>query len=277
MRVACVQMCSGQVVQENLDVVAGLLELAAAQGVEMVLLPENFSFMGVDLAAKKQVASKFSSEVVLPFMSRMSREFGLSLVGGSLLLQAADGRLRNSCPVFGSDGVCLGSYDKIHLFDVDLPGETYRESDTVEPGKGPLFVDLQGWRLGLSICYDVRFPELYRHYAAKGCQVLTVPSAFTVPTGQAHWEVLLRARAIENQAWVLAAAQVGTHPGGRRTWGRSLIIDPWGELVAQAPDVEASSGAALIVADMEMERVEQVRARIPALRHSRLGLWPPEV
>ena len=268
MRVACLQMCSRDDVTTNLRVVADLLQKAAGQGVKLAVLPENFAFMGTDPQAKRHLAEELSGTTILPFLAESAARHALHIVGGSLLLTGSGVLLRNTCPVFGPDGSCLACYDKLHLFDVDLPGESHRESAVIAPGAHPVRVDLPGWRLGLSICYDLRFPELYRHYAREGCQLLTIPSAFTVPTGRAHWEVLLRARAIENQAYVLAAAQAGSHPGGRQTWGHSIIIDPWGEIVAEAEDSDTEG--TLVIADINRQRVEDVRRQIPALEHRRL-------
>lgn len=268
MRVACLQLCSGDNLAANLNSVALLLGEAAEQGVELALLPENFALMSPDLERKRRFATEEVTGIVVPFLETQVRRHSLYLVAGSLLFSGAEAKLRNRCLVFGPDGRCLASYDKIHLFDIDLPKERHRESDQVEAGKQPVWLDLLGWRLGLSICYDLRFPELYRRYAAAGCQLLSIPSAFTVPTGEAHWEVLLRARAIENQAFVLAPAQGGQHPGGRRSYGHSLIVDPWGEVLARGSAV-APAGEVLI-ADLDQERLQQVRERLPALNHRRL-------
>lgn len=268
MRVACLQLCSGDQLATNLATASRLLAEAAAQGAQLALLPENFAFMGGDAEAKRQLAAREVPTIVLPFLAQEALRHGLYLIGGSVLLEGAGGKLRNSSPVFGPDGNCLASYDKIHLFDIDLPGERHRESDLIQPGELPVCLDLLGWRLGLSICYDLRFPELYRHYAAAGCQLLSIPSAFTIPTGEAHWEVLLRARAIENQAYVLAPAQGGSHPGGRRTYGHSLIVDPWGEVLARGSGV-ANDGE-LLIAELEMTQLQQVRERLPVLNHRRL-------
>lgn len=259
-------MSSGDDVARNLGSAARLLEEAAAQGVRLAILPENFSFMGPDLCAKHRMAEETVPAVVLPFLSEAAARHRMHLVGGSVLLPGSGGKLRNASPVFGPDGTCLAIYDKIHLFDIDLPGESHRESDLIEAGTRPLVVEMDEWRIGLSICYDLRFPELYRHYAREGCRILTVPSAFTVPTGRAHWEVLLRARAIENQSYVLAPAQFGAHPGGRHTWGHSMIVDPWGEIVAQLQ----SDAEGVVAAEIDPERLEEVQRRLPALRHRRI-------
>ena len=223
MRVACVQMTSNDDVTANLAVVCRLLEKAASEKVRLAVLPENFSFMHPDNARKQRIAAEVVPSMVLPFLSETARRQSMFIVGGSVLLAAECGKLRNACPVYGPDGACLGTYDKIHLFDADLPDRSYRESELVEGGTRPLSLEVDGWRVGLSICYDLRFPELYRRYAAEGCHLLTVPSAFTVPTGRAHWEVLLRARAIENQAYVLAPAQVGAHPPSTPATRRSAV------------------------------------------------------
>lgn len=267
MRVACLQLCSGDNPTANLDTVDRLLREAAGQGVQLALLPENFAFMGGDQQRKHRFAAEEAPTLVLPFLARQASRHRLYLVGGSVLLEDGAGKLRNSSLVFGPDGQPLARYDKIHLFDIDLPGERHRESELIRAGEGPVWLDLPGWRLGLSICYDLRFPELYRHYAAAGCQLLAIPSAFTVPTGAAHWEVLLRARAIENLAYVLAPAQGGTHPGGRRTFGHSLIVDPWGEVLARGSAV--ANGGELLIADLDRSRLDQVRERLPALNHRR--------
>lgn len=270
MRVTCIQMCSSDDVSANLGAVSRLLEQAAAEKVRVAVLPENFSFMHPDSAVKHRIASQTVPDRVLPFLADMARRHDMYIIGGSVLTVAGNGKLRNACPVYGPDGACLAIYDKMHLFDVELPGERYCESELIEGGRCPVSLDLEGWRVGLSICYDLRFPELYRHYAAQGCHLLTVPSAFTVRTGRAHWEILLRARAIENQAYVLAPAQVGVHPGGRQTYGHTLIIDPWGEILAEGATVDEGADAALVTADVAMERLEEVRRLIPALAHRRM-------
>ncbi len=266
LRVACIQMSSGDDVQVNLARAGEWLKEAAEQGAELALLPENFSFMSTNDDARQGVSEPESTSRVLDFLSRRAREYRMAVVGGSVpLISNNPGKIRNVCPVLSQRGAMLGMYDKIHLFDVDLEHECYRESDTILPGTSSLKVNVKGWNIGLSICYDVRFPELYRCYADCGCHVLTVPAAFTVPTGMAHWETLLRARAIENQAYVLAAGQWGEHPGGRKTWGHSMIIDPWGDVMAQQEE-----GEGVIVADMDLEFIQQVRSSLPALKHRRL-------
>ncbi|HXH64264.1 MAG TPA: carbon-nitrogen hydrolase family protein [Mariprofundaceae bacterium] len=266
LRVACVQMCSGDDREHNLATAERLIDEAAAEAVRLIVLPENFSFMGRNDEARRAAADYPEDSWVLGFLSEQAERHRMHVIGGSLLLRQRDSdRLRNASPVFSPDGKLLEIYDKMHLFDVDLGPERYMESATISPGSEPKSVSIGPWRIGLSVCYDLRFPELYRRYAEAGCQVLTVPSAFTVPTGMAHWETLLRARAIENQAYVLAPGQTGEHPGGRRTWGHSMIVDPWGEVLACRED-----GEGLVLAELDLARVDQVRSMIPALRHRRL-------
>ncbi len=266
LRVACIQMCSGDQMNINLERAEALLQEAADAGAKLALLPENFAFMSRDEAAKKGIAEPQEHSRLLDFLTRRARSHAMAVIGGSVpLISRHSSRIRNACPVFSHRGDLLAVYDKMHLFDVDLEHERYRESDLIVPGESPVSVELYGWNIGLSICYDVRFPELYRRYADSECTVLTVPAAFTVPTGMAHWQVLLRARAIENQAYVLAAGQWGEHPGGRKTWGHSMIIDPWGDILAVLDD-----GEGIIVAELDMDFLRRVRSSLPALQHRRM-------
>jgi nitrilase len=259
-------MCSSDDVEENLTIAERLLNNAAGQGAGLAVLPENFAFMSEDDADKKNVAQPEGDSEMLAFLSGQARAHDMAIIGGTVVLLSEEPPgMRNACPVFGPGGDLLGMYDKIHLFEIDLPEESYREADMIVPGESVEPVDVAGWRVGLSICYDLRFPELYRRYSELGCQALAVPAAFTVPTGRAHWEVLLRARAIENQCYVLAAAQCGMHPGGRRTWGHSMIVDPWGEVLAACKGEEA-----MVVAEISMHRIDDVCRMLPALKHRRL-------
>jgi len=265
MRVACIQMCSVTDQDANLATAASLLAQASEQGAELALLPENFSFMGGSEADKKQLAENQSNSVILRFLSEQAVLFQMSIIGGSLLMRGKSGRLRNTCPAFDQTGQLLASYDKIHLFDMDYQGESYCESSLIDSGEIPTVVQAGEFRLGLSICYDLRFPELYRVYADDECDVLCNVAAFTAATGRAHWQTLLTARAIENQAYMLAAAQYGTHPDGRQTWGHSMIIDPWGEVLAELPE-----GEGVIVAELSKQRLEQVRQSLPCLQLRRM-------
>ncbi len=262
MRAACIQMNSCDQQAANLLRAGELLNEAAEQGAKLALLPENFAFMGADDKAKQAAAEEEEHSHVFDFLSDQAARLGMFIIGGSVALHdKKTDKLRNHCPVFAPNGSRIGGYDKMHLFDVDVSGESYRESDVFRAGEEPDKVKVDDCLVGLSICYDIRFPELYRHYSAAGCDIITVPSAFTVPTGRAHWQTLLRARAIENQCYVLAAGQCGTHPGGRRTWGHSMIVDPWGEVVAACGDEEG-----IIVADLSREHLQTIRRQFPALR-----------
>ncbi len=266
MHIGCIQMCSVNDVSANLGTAERLLADAAGRDVELAVLPENFAFMSKHDAERREIAEPEDASQVLAFLSAQARSLSMAIVGGTVALQSEGSEnLRNACPVFSATGERLALYDKMHLFDVDLPGEVWRESGIIEAGAQPVTCDIDDWRLGLSICYDLRFPELYRYYSEQGCQILTVPAAFTAPTGRAHWEPLLRARAIENQSYVLAAAQSGTHPGGRRTWGHSMIVDPWGEVTGICHEP-----GGIITADIDMGRVNEVRSMLPALCHRRM-------
>jgi len=266
MRVGVIQLNSGSDVDTNLACASSLLAQAATRGVELAVLPENFAFMAADDAERCRIAEPEDTSRVLGFLAAEAQRWQMAIVGGTVTLASGSGdKLRNTCPVFSPTGRRLALYDKMHLFDVALPGESWRESAVVVAGAQPVTCDVGDWRLGLSICYDLRFPELYRHYSRAGCRLLAVPAAFTVPTGRAHWEVLLRARAIENQCYVLAAAQAGSHPGGRQTWGHAMIVDPWGEVLGVCRDTEG-----VITADISHARVDEVRRMLPALDHRRL-------
>jgi len=265
MKAAALQMTSGPDVAANLEQARALIEEAAAAGARLVALPENFSFMGLKDADKRAVAEGDGSGPVQDFLGATARRLKLWLVGGTTPLRAGpDGRVAAACLVYGPDGARLARYDKIHLFDVDIPGrsESYRESAHVAPGSRTALVDTPLGRLGLSVCYDVRFPELYRHLSALGAQILIVPSAFTSPTGRAHWETLLRARAIENLCYVIAPAQSGFHPSGRETYGDSMIVDFWGRILQRVP-----RGTGCALADIDTARQAQVRESFPALVH----------
>jgi deaminated glutathione amidase len=265
MKVAAIQMTSGPDVAANLEQAGALLEDASARGARLAVLPENFAFMGLKDADKRAVAEADGSGPGQDFLAATARRLRLWIVGGTLPLRAgADGRVAAASLVYSSDGQRVGRYDKIHLFDVDIPGrvEAYRESANVAPGAGATVLDTPVGRLGLSVCYDVRFPELYRHLSAAGAQILSVPSAFTAPTGRAHWETLLRARAIENLCYVVAPAQSGFHPSGRETYGDSMIVDYWGRVLQRLP-----RGRGCALAEIDLERQAAVRASFPALAH----------
>jgi deaminated glutathione amidase len=265
MKVAALQMTSGPDVAANLEQARELLEEARARGAALAALPENFSFMGLKDSDKRTIAEAEGLGPVQEFLAATARRLRLWIVGGTVPLAAgADGRVAAASLVYDSDGERVARYDKIHLFDVDIPGraESYRESAHVAPGSRTTVLDTPVGKLGLSVCYDVRFPELYRHLSAAGAQLLTVPSAFTSPTGRAHWETLLRARAIENLCYVVAPAQSGFHPSGRETYGDSMIVDYWGRVLQRVP-----RGRGCAVAEVDLARQAGVRETFPALIH----------
>lgn len=271
MKVAALQMVSGPDRGSNLAHALDLLQQAANAGAELAVLPEYFSAMGQHERDKLALAEPFGQGPVQDFLARAARDLGLWIVGGTLPLACGDAqRVRNTSLAYSPAGTCAARYDKIHLFRFERGAEQYDEGRTIEAGAAPVQLHLPSrdghtWCVGLSVCYDLRFPELYRQHARAGADLLLVPSAFTYTTGQAHWELLLRARAVENQAFVLAAAQGGTHDNGRRTWGHSMAIDPWGSVLA----VQAQ-GAGVVLADLQPDRVHEVRTQLPALQHRRL-------
>jgi deaminated glutathione amidase len=265
MKVAALQMVSGVSVQGNLDSARALLEQAARNGAELAVLPEYFCLMGQRDGDKLGAREKFGDGPIQEFLARSARELGLWIGGGTLPLATDDdARVRNAHMVFSPAGQCVARYDKIHLFKFDNGREQYDESRVIESGAAPAVFDLTSsdghvWRIGLSVCYDLRFPELFRALRA---DVLLVPSAFTYVTGQAHWELLLRARAVENLAWVIAPAQGGIHENGRRTWGHSMVVDPWGTVLAQQ-----EHGPGVVSAEIDAARQARWREQLPALEH----------
>jgi deaminated glutathione amidase len=266
-QVAAVQMCSGSSVAENLRTVDGLLADACAQGCSVAVLPENFAFVGEHDRDKLAVAEEPGRGPVQAFLADAASRHGLWIVAGSLPLRSPDAaRCYGACFAFDDRGRVAACYRKIHLFDVDLPDrpESYRESASMVPGDDPVAVETPIGRLGLTICYDIRFPELYRRLADQGATAFSVAAAFTQVTGAAHWHVLIRARAIENLAYVIAAAQQGGHPNGRLTYGHSMIVDPWGRILA-----EKSAGEGLAIATIEPAMPGTLRSSFPALAHRR--------
>lgn len=266
MKIAAIQMVSGVNLQSNLDVAGQLLAQASAQGAELAVLPEYFCLMGFKDTDKLHIQETPGMGPIQDFLSHAARDLKLWIVGGTLPVATADAsRVRNSSLVFDPNGLCAARYDKIHLFRYDNGRESYDESRVLEPGTQAVSFDLSSvdgstYRIGLSICYDLRFPELYRKL---GADVLLVPSAFTYGTGQAHWEVLLRARAIENLAYVLASAQGGIHENTRRTWGHSMIVDPWGQILVQQDE-----GPTVLMTEVLKETLQVARVQLPALSHA---------
>jgi len=263
-RIAAVQTVSGGDVAANLREIEPLVADAARQGARLVVLPEYFGVFGARSTDKVAVRETEGEGPQQAFLARLAREHGIWLVGGTVPIAIADpGRVRSASLVYGPDGKRVARYDKMHLFAFHQGEECYDEGRTIEPGSEPASFDAPCGRVVLSVCYDLRFPELYRRF--RDIALILVPSAFTAVTGAAHWHLLLRARAIENQCYVLAAAQGGVHPGGRRTYGHSVIIDPWGVVMAERDD-----GPGIIAAEIDPGRIAQVRGELPALKHRRL-------
>jgi deaminated glutathione amidase len=264
MRAGAVQLNSTEDVEANLTKADRLVRLAAAQGAELVVLPEKWNVLGTE-EHMAHGAEPLHGRCI-SWARSVAAELGIDLVAGSIVEHVADHVKRSNTSVHvAPDGDVKAVYRKLHMFDVEIDGVTYAESDGEEPGDDVVVSELSdGTRLGMSICYDVRFPELYRALVDRGSEVITVPSAFTLTTTRDHWEVLVRARAIENQCFVIAANQIGAHPPGNRSGGRSLIADPWGLVLATAPDKET-----VIVADLDFDALSEIRRRLPALNHRR--------
>ncbi|BBE50408.1 2-oxoglutaramate amidase [Ferriphaselus amnicola] len=263
-KVAAVQMASGPNVEANLNEARRLIAKAVEQGAKLVVLPEYFPIMGMNETDKLAVREQPGTGRIQKFLADVAREFKIWLVGGSIPLVANDpAKVRNSLLVFNDQGKQVARYDKIHLFNLDLGNEKYHEARTIEPGDQVVVVETPFGRIGLAICYDLRFPELFR--AMKDIDLLVLPSAFTATTGKMHWEVLVRARAIENLAYVIASAQGGYHVNGRETHGHSMIVDPWGRVLDELP-----RGSGVVVADINPAYQASIRASLPALSHRTL-------
>jgi deaminated glutathione amidase len=264
-RIAAVQMASGPRVEANLREAARLIEIAAAQGARLVALPEYFGIMGMKDTDKVAVREEYGSGPIQEFLAQTARSHGVWIVGGSVpLVASSNDKVFNTSLVYDDQGNCVARYDKIHLFGFEMGREKYSEERTIEHGKKVVAFDSPFGRIGLSICYDLRFPELYR--AMGEVDLILVPSAFTETTGKAHWETLIRARAIENLAYVLAPAQGGYHVNGRETHGDSMIVDPWGVVLDRLP-----RGSGVVVAGMNRTHIQRLRQSLPALQHRSLG------
>lgn len=264
-RVAAVQMVSVAGVRANLDGASALLEEAAEAGVAMAVLPENFACMPADESDRRKIVEADGDGPIQDFLSRRARELGMWIVGGTIPIRVdGDDRPAAACLVFDDTGRRVARYDKMYLFDVSLPGgsESYRESDNIRPGNTPVVIDSPVGRLGLAVCYDLRFPELFRRLLDRGAQAITLPSAFTASTGRAHWEALIRARAVENLVWMIAPDQGGRHEGGRETFGDSMIVDPWGTILDRR-----ATGPGVVTGDIDLERQQDIRRGFPALDH----------
>lgn len=264
-RAACVQLCSSDDAAQNIRCASELIREAKAKGAHFIATPENTALMAADGGAKLEQSYPEETDPALPVFRALAAELGVWLVIGSLAIKVSDTKTVNRSFLIDPKGTVTARYDKIHLFDVDLPsGERYRESATVEGGAKAVTAETPWGRIGLTVCYDLRFPQLYRTLAQAGAFLFTVPAAFTQTTGRAHWQVLLRARAIENGAYVVAPAQSGTHANGRNTYGHAMIVSPWGEVLA-----EAGGEPGVIVADIAPGAAQDARAHIPSLLHDR--------
>lgn len=265
---ACIQITSSDNIQDNLAMTERMIREAAANGATLIATPENTCHILTPSIEKLKTAVAQDLHPAIEQFSKLALELGVWIMIGSMAIKISDDKLANRTFLFSPQGGLVSHYDKIHLFDVDLPtGERHRESDLIAPGEELVVADTPLGKIGMSICYDVRFAALYRALAHKGAQILAIPAAFTVPTGRAHWDVLLRARAIETGSFVIAAAQTGEHHGGRKTYGHSMIISPWGEIIAQADDKPG-----IIYGKIDLSEVDKARAAIPALKHDRAML-----
>ncbi|WP_297845134.1 carbon-nitrogen hydrolase family protein [uncultured Roseibium sp.] len=263
---ACIQLRSGKTISDNADAAENLIRAAAKDGAQFVQTPEMSNVL---VRSREELLERISDAEDDLFLKRaraLAADLGIHLHLGSLAVLAGNGKVANRAFLIGPDGKILATYDKIHMFDVDLPnGESWRESATYEPGTQTVIADLPFAKVGMAVCYDIRFPAIFRTQARQGAQVLTGPAAFTSQTGQAHWHVLQRSRAIENGAYVISAAQGGTHEDGRETYGHSLIVDPWGAVIAEIDNDDPG----YVLAEIDTQKVADARARIPAIANER--------
>lgn len=265
LKAALIQMTSGPEIGPNLKIAEDMIREAAARGAQFIATPENTCHIRNPAKEKLKSAAAQDSHEGVKLFSQLAKDLKIWLLAGSFSLKVAEDKILNRSFLFSDTGTIAGTYDKIHMFDVDLPtGEKHRESDLVRPGEKAVVVKTPWGGVGLSICYDLRFAYLFRALAQAGASIITIPSAFTVPTGKAHWATLLRARAIETGSFILAPAQVGEHQNGRKTWGHSMIIGPWGEILA-----ETGAETGIIMAELDLSDVAKARAAIPALKHDR--------
>ncbi len=266
-KVAAIQMASAPQRDANLVEAGRLIQMAKQQGAELVVLPENFPIMGVEESDKVKIREPYKDGRIQTFLSEQAKKYGIWIVGGTVPLQCDDPKkIIAACIVYNSEGEVVARYEKIHLFDVELDNEeSYKESETISNGRDTVVVDTPFGKLGLAICYDLRFPELFRQLADKGAEIIAIPSAFTATTGKAHWEVLVRARAIENLSYIIAADQGGYHLSGRNTYGDSMVVDPWGNVLNRL-----SQGAGVVIADIDIPRMHRTRRSFPCLQHRTL-------
>lgn len=264
-RIACLQINSGSDYQANLEIVAAMMREAAAAGAKFILTPEYALMMDGSGKVMRERALAADGAPALGELQALARELGVWFLAGSLTLRVEDGRIANRSFLIAADGQVVASYDKIHMFDVTMPdGRVIRESSTYRPGERAVVTDTPWGKLGMTVCYDLRFPGLFRTLAQAGAQMITVPSSFQRQTGKAHWHSLLRARAIENECIIVAPAMCGDHPGNRQSYGHTLVIDPWGEILA-----DGGEEPGIVYADIDVARVVKVRGMIPSLEHDR--------
>ena len=262
-RVALIQMISSAKVDENMQQIEQFMIQAKDKQAELVVLPENFAFMGLKEADKLKVAEHYGQGPIQQKISQLAKQLGLWIIAGTIPVKTTGTKVRSTSIVFDDQGLSVARYDKIHLFDVRVSEhEAHQESLTVERGNELVVVDTPVGKVGLTVCYDLRFPELYQQLMAQGAQVFAIPSAFTAVTGLAHWDILLRARAIENLCYVLAPNQGGHHENNRETYGHSMIVEPWGKVIAQK-----EVGAGVVTADIDLERLHQLRRHFPCVDH----------
>lgn len=268
MQIAAIQMCSSTNIDENLATANELISQAALNGAALVVLPEMFAIMGTDQTDKLKVKETLGTGKIQAFLAQCAKAHNIWIVGGTIPMACDDNhKIRAACLVFNNAGVMVARYDKMHLFDVAVSAtETYQESATTQAGDTVVVVDTPVGRLGLAVCYDIRFPELFKCLMQKGAEIIAVPSAFTVPTGEAHWELLARSRAVDSLSYIIGACQGGTHTSGRKTYGHSLIVDPWGSVIAQ----QTILAPGVIYASIDHAYLMKVRASLPLHQHQRL-------
>jgi nitrilase len=267
-RIAAIQMCSSHLVEDNLNTAKRFIEMAAENKAKLIVLPEMFAIIGLKPGDAVAAKETYGSGIIQSFLSEQAKAHNCWILGGTIPISCQDqSKVRAASLLYNHKGEVAARYDKIHLFDVVLsPDESYKESNHIEPGNELIVVDTPVGKLGLGVCYDIRFPEMFRYLFNQGAEIIALPSAFTVKTGSAHWEVLSRSRAIENFAYFIGAAQGGTHTGGRKTFGHSLIVEPWGSIVAKIDGTEPG----VIYTDINLEKLNEIRQSIPVSEHQKI-------
>jgi len=267
-KVAAIQMCSSHLVEENLSTASSLILEAANNGAKLIVLPEMFAIMGLNPNDKVTVREPLGKGIIQSFLSDQAKKNDVWIIGGTIPIECDNNnKVRASSLVFNNDGINVARYDKIHLFDVTVSEtEIYKESDTTEPGNDLVVIETPFGKLGLAVCYDVRFPELFRCLFNKGAEIIALPSAFTVKTGEAHWELLSRSRAVENFCYVIGACQGGTHSNGRKTYGNSIIVEPWGSIVSKQEGIKSG----VIYSTIDLMKLNEIRKSIPVAQHQKI-------